>query len=138
MRLWLLPSFFVFLGCATTTPKPVEWAAREDGIDIQVEMVSRTPSFAITVHNHARDAVSFAGAVITVEDEAGRAFRIYTDEVLVQPGDSWHGGLASTTPKVLARGRLGLVMRGVHVGARELEPQAFVFDEPMVAFCTKQ
>jgi hypothetical protein len=138
LRLWLLPSFFVFFGCATTAPKPVEWAAREDGVDIQVEMVTRAPSFAITVHNHARDAVSFAGAVITVEDEAGGTFRVYTDEVMVQPGDSWHGGLASTTPKALGHGRLGMVMRGVHVGARELEPQAFVFEDSLVAFCTKQ
>jgi hypothetical protein len=138
MRFWLLPLFCV--GCATAAGPPVAvgFAAREDGVDIQVEMVTRTPSFAISVDNHARDAVSFAGAEITVEDESGNAFRVFTDAVKVAPGGSWRGGLAATSPRAmeqLAHGRLGLVMRGVRLGARELEPQAFVFENTSPVAC---
>jgi hypothetical protein len=118
---------------AGSAPRPVEpggWASREDGADLRVEMVSSTPSFEVTVDNHAAAPIRMAGANITVEDEGGRSFQVVTDAVEVPPGRRWRGDLLrlSKEPAPLKPGRVGVVVRGVRVGDRELEPQAFVFE----------
>lgn len=139
MRLWLAIVFWA--GCAGVSsrpgPGPAGWASREDGVDIRVELATLAPSFAVTVENRAGEPISFDGAQITVEDEAGHSFRAVADPVRVAPGSTFSGGLALSAPKTLERGRIGVVMRGVHLGARELEPQAFVFDwgEPVAQAC---
>jgi hypothetical protein len=133
MRFWLLP--LLCIGCAAPVPSlrpgtAPRLASREDGVDIRVEMVSTTPSFEVTIDNRAAETVSFADAEITVEDETGRGYHAsVAPSVRVIPGTVWHGALGSPdAPPQLQRGWLGVVMRGVRVGARELEPQAFVFD----------
>jgi hypothetical protein len=130
-------------GCLSTTPArraPVDpggWASREDGADLRVEMTSSAPSFEVSVENRAAAPIRMAGANITVEDEAGRSFQVVTDAVEVAPGRRWRGDLMRLTkePTALRPGRVGVVVRGVRVGDRELEPQAFVFEHHDAEAC---
>jgi hypothetical protein len=66
--------------------------------------------------------------------EAARKVPLVRRGIEVAPGQTWTGALVanvwSESPEQLARllrGRIGVVMRGVKVGAQELEPQSFVF-----------